>query len=95
MQKILHEMITKDAKLLASTVGICSNSIKYLGGFLELMDTMPNLEYVVLFFKNLILIASMMIGQDPDSIDVEPYVRITLHLIFLDKIRETETHSDR
>ena len=55
-------MITKDAKLLSSTVGICSNNIKYLGGFLELMDTMPSLEYVVIFFKNLIMISSMMIG---------------------------------
>ena len=69
-------MISQDAKLLNSAVGICSNSIKYLGGFLELMETMPSLEFVVVFFKNVILLSSMMIGQDPDSTDVEPYVRL-------------------
>jgi len=73
-------MISQDARLLNSAVSICSNSIKYLGGFLELMETMPSLEFVVIFFKNVILISSLMIGQDPNSIDVEPYVVIKSNL---------------
>ena len=44
------------------------------------METMPSLEFVVIFFKNVILISSMMIGQDPNSIDVEPYVVIKFNL---------------
>lgn len=78
-------MITKDAKLLGSAVGICSNNIKYLGGFLELMNTMPSLEYIVIFFKNIIMISSVMIGQDPDSIDVEPYVNYSEIFFLINK----------
>ena len=61
--------------MLSSTVSICSNNIRYLGGFLELMDTMPTHEHTNTFLMNLMTISARMMEKDPDSIDVEPYVK--------------------